>query len=228
MRRPIEMVTASLNQLAGVRDYSYVFVKRERCDGQMAEFDAIYMKIRKQPFSVYVHTLGPVQPRGQEGIYVEGRNENKALVHLVGFRHKLVGVLRLNPEGPEMMAGNRYPITSAGFEKLLEKVLLMYRDEAKQPESQVQFFSGAKVDGRSCLCVEVSHPVRKPEFFFQMTRIFYDDELNVPIRWEAYDWPAQPGAQPQLGEEYTFRDVRLNLGLTDADFDTENSQYGFK
>ena len=228
LRRAMELAAASRAQASRLADSAYTFVKRERFDGKLCDFEAMFMKVRERPFSVYVQTLGPVQPKGQEAIYVDGRNNNQAFVHMVGFRHRLIGTLSLDPLGAEMMSGNKYPMTSAGFVKLLDKVTKMYEVEGAFPETQVQIFTGAKVDGRSCTCVEVSHPVRRPEFFFALTRIFYDDELNLPIRWEAYDWPQRPGTEPPLSEEYTFRDVRVNVGLTDRDFDIENDQYGYK
>ena len=95
-------------------------------------------------------------------------------------------------------------------------------------DSQVQVIPGAKVDGRNCTCVQVSHPAPRPNFVFQTTRMFYDDQTGLPIRWEAYDFPTQPGQAPPLCEEYTYRNVQTNVGLTDADFDVNNPQYGYK
>ena len=60
-----------------------------------------------------------------------------------------------------------------------------------------------------------------------MARIYLDDQLNLPIRYEAYDWPDQPGDKPVLLEEYTYVNLKINQGLTDADFDVHNPQYGF-
>ena len=57
--------------------------------------------------------------------------------------------------------------------------------------------------------------------------MFVDEELNIPVRYEAYDWPAQPGDEMQLLEEYSYLDVKLNVGLTDADFDDKNPAYSF-
>jgi hypothetical protein len=185
------------------------------------------MKVRVAPYSVYCQTLGPLQPKGREAIYVEGRNGGKALVHVTGFQHKLLGTLTLDPAGPDMMDGNKYPMTTAGFEKMVTNILTMYQSESKFSENDVQIFQGAKVDGRSCTCVQVSHPVRRPEFPFQTSRVFYDDETNHPIRWEAYDWPAKAGDAPILTEEYTYRNIQLNPGLTDKDFDSKNPAYGY-
>jgi hypothetical protein len=202
-------------------------VKREFVDGKLGQHEAVFMKIRRQPFSVYAHTLGPVQPKGQEAIYVEGRNGGKVQAHTTGFKHRLVGTLSLDPTCNEMMTGCRYPMTTAGFENMLTGIVKMYQEESRFPENDVQIFSGAKVDGRSCTCVQNTHSAQRAEFPFQMTRIFYDDENGLPIRWEAYEFPKQQGAQPQLVEEYTYRNMRVNVGLTDRDFDTNNDQYGY-
>jgi hypothetical protein len=59
-----------------------------------------------------------------------------------------------------------------------------------------------------------------------------DDELNIPVRYESYDWPKTPGAAlnraEDLFEEYTYTDLKLNNGFTDADFDENNSKYNFR
>ena len=54
-----------------------------------------------------------------------------------------------------------------------------------------------------------------------------DDELQLPIRYASYDWPAAPGQEPPLLEEYTYLNMKVNVGLTDADFDRGNKDYGF-
>ncbi len=53
-------------------------------------------------------------------------------------------------------------------------------------------------------------------------------ELNVPIRYESYDWPTEKGGEPILVEEYTYLNLKLNNGLTDLDFDVNNPKYQFK
>jgi outer membrane lipoprotein-sorting protein len=52
-----------------------------------------------------------------------------------------------------------------------------------------------------------------------MARIYFDDELKIPIRYEAYDFPTQEGGKPVLLEEYTYLDVKVNNGFTDKDFE---------
>lgn len=228
MQPALDWAQMSLNVCNQVRDYTFTFVKREEIKGKLTDYEAMSMKIRQQPFSLYIYTLGPTQPKGQEVIYVEGRNNGKVVAHVTGFRHKLVGAISLDPNAPELLEGNRHGPTSAGFKNLLTKLVTAYSDAMKEGEAAVRVIPGAKVDNRNCTCVEVSHPQQRPNHAMQMTRVFYDDETRLPIRFEAYGWPTQPGQQPPLIEEYTYRDVRINVGLTDADFDVNNPQYGFK
>lgn len=228
LKRPLDLATASLAECAKYRDNAYTFVKREEVNGKLGEHEAMFMKVRREPFSVYVYTLGPKQPKGQEVIYVEGRNNGKVQAHVTGFRHKLIGIVSLAVDSPEVMEGNRYSLLSAGPERLVEKVVGLYRQEMTGGESDVQIFAGAKVDAHVCTCVQVSHRTHAPNFPFQMTRIFYDEQSNLPIRWEAYEWPRHAGEKPRLGEEYTFRNLQMNVGLTDVDFDVANPKYGFQ
>lgn len=228
LKRPLDLATASLSECRRVRDSAYTFVKREEVGGKLTEHEAMFMKVRNEPFSVYVYTLGPKQPKGQEVIYVEGRNDGKVLAHVTGIRHKLVGMVTLAVDSPEVMEGNRYSLVSAGPLKMVEKIVGLYQQEMTGGESDVQIFAGAKVDAHVCTCVQVSHRTHAPNFPFQMTRIFYDEQSNLPIRWEAYEWPRHPGEQPRIGEEYTFRNLQTNVGLTDLDFDVNNPKYGYK
>jgi len=230
MQQAIAMAQTSLTNAHNARDFAFTFVKRELIGDKLTEHEAMFMKVRNTPFSVYVYTLGPKQEKGQEAIYVAGRNDDKIQAHVTGIRHKLVGTLSLAPDSPEVMDGNRYSMTSAGFVNMIGKIIRMYERELTEApaDTQVQVIPGAKVDGRNCTCVQVSHPAPRPNFTFQTTRIFYDDQTGLPIRWEAYDFPTQPGQAPPLCEEYTYRNVQANIGLTDADFDVNNPQYGYK
>ena len=98
-------------------------------------------------------------------------------------------------------------------------------------ECEVKFYKNTKLvmgsTKRACLCIEVTHPVPRRNFRFHKARVYVDEELNIPIRYEAYEWPSTPGGQPPLLEQYTYVDLKLNNGFTDADFDEHNPSYGF-
>ena len=71
------------------------------------------------------------------------------------------------------------------------------------------------------------HPTPRKQFRFHLARVFIDDELQVPIRYEAYDWPKEQGGKPLLIEEYTYLKLDVNKGYTDEDFDEDNPNYKF-
>ena len=215
-----------LKSIEKIRDYSAVVVKRERIKGEVGEFQYMFVKVRHEPFSVYMYFLGPEKHKGREVIYIEGKNEGKMWAHGVGAQ-KIFGTLSLAPDGRLAMDGQRYPLTELGILNLVRRLIEVAEKDTKYGECDVQYFKGAEVNNRKCTCIQVVHPVPRRNFMFHLARIFIDDELNVPLRYEAHDWPEEEGGQPRLIEEYTYANLKLNVGFTDADFDVNNPNYGF-
>jgi hypothetical protein len=212
---------------ANIRDYSCTIVKRERIDGKLGEHEYMFAKIRSQPFSVYLYFLGPDSVKGQEVIYVSGHNDGNMLAHAGSGVRAMVGTVSLKPQSMLAMQGNRYPVTEIGVENLARRLVEVAEHDKQFGECDVNFYPNAKVNGRICTCVQVSHPVPRRNFRFHLARVFIDDELTIPIRYEAYDWPQEAGGQPVLLEEYTYMTVKTNNGFTDADFDPKNTAYKF-
>lgn len=215
-----------LPHIQSINDYQCRLYKRERVDGQLGDYQMMFVKVRHRPFSVYMYFEGPANLRGQEVIYVDGRNEGKLQAHATGLKN-VVGTVSLSPTGAMAMRGNRYPITELGVANLVQRLIQVGDHDSKYGECDVQFHK-AKVGNRSCTCITVTHPTPRRNFLFHIARIFVDDELNIPIRYEAYDWPARQGGEPQLLEEYTYQNIKINNGFTDQDFDVANPKYGFR
>jgi hypothetical protein len=220
-----------------VRDYTATLVKRERIDGTLTEQEFMFCKIRNRkvendtltvPFAVYLKFLKPKNIEGREVIWVEGKNDGKLIAHEVpGIRNVIRAKLPTN--GFLAMRGNRYPITEAGVETLIVRLIEKGERERdkRRGETEVQFYKNAKINDRVCTLLEVKHPVKREWFEFHIAQIFIDDELQVPLRYAAYSWPAAPGGKPVLEEEYTYMDMKLNVGLTDLDFDPDNKAYKY-
>jgi hypothetical protein len=214
---------------ATLKDYSATVVKRERINGELGEPEYAFVKIRNQPFSVYMRFLSPKKVVGQEAMYVDGKNDNKMFAHAPPDSLKgKFGTVSLLPTAPMAMAGQRYPITELGIVNLTKRLIEVGNHDKQFGECDVKFFQGAKVNGRDCTMIQVTHPVPRRNFLFHIARIYMDNELNMPIRYEAYEWPQQPGGDPVLLEEYTYMNLQINQGFTDADFDTRNPAYAFK
>ena len=216
-----------------VRDYTATLVKRERVEGELQPYEYIFLKVRNPkpqvPFSVYMYFLKPVEAKGREVIYVAGKNENKMLVHEGGGGIKgALPNLELDPSGFLAMKGQRYPVTEVGVENLMRQLVQRGNRDRAAGTCKVQFRKGAKINGRVCTLLQVTHPEKRAPYDFHIAQIFVDDELGMPIRYAAYDWPESRDARPELIEEYTYLNLKINAGLKEIDFDPENPNYAFK
>jgi hypothetical protein len=224
----LELAQRGLANLhAAIQDYSCTLVKRERIDGKLGDHEYMFLKVRQRPFSVYLYFMAPDSVKGQEVIYVDGQNDGNMLAHAGSGVRAMVGTVSLKPSSMLAMQGNRYAITEIGVENLAKRLVEVAEHDKQFGECEVNFFPNAKVNGRICTCVQVVHPVPRRNFRFHLARVFIDDELLIPIRYEAYDWPHEAGGQPVLMEEYTYMNVKTNQGFTDLDFDPKNTAYKF-
>lgn len=213
-------------KIAEIKDYSAIMTKQECVGGVVQEAQVMEVKVRHKPFSVYIKFLYPKAMAGQEAIYIEGKYNNKVVGHGVGVQ-RAFGTMKLDPTGMIAMRGNKYPITEMGILNLIDKLLEVGKKDAKFGECTVNYSEGVKLDGRNCTMIEVRHPIPRNNFIFNIARIFIDKELNVPIRYESYDWPKKEGAPNMLIEAYTYQKLKLNVGFSELDFDYLNPAYNY-
>jgi len=220
-----------------VADYTCTLVKRERVKGQLLGHEYMELKLRHRqvrdgqmvvPFSVYLRFLSPDDVQGREVIFVEGRNDGKIIARRGGRRFAYV-TTAVDPLSDLAMERNRYPITHVGIKNLIDELLVVGEEELQNPpeELEVKQIDGAKVAGRTCRVIQFTHPVQREQYRYHIARIFVDQELNIPIRYAAYDFADEEGGLPKLLEEYTYVNLKLNVGLTDWDFDHRNEAYQF-
>lgn len=216
-----------------IADYTAILMKREAVDGVVGEPEFMKIKIRNErtvgstvvPFSVYMKFLKPKNVAGREVIWVKGHNENKILAHESG----LLGVktFHLDPDGWMAMKGNRHPIYEAGLENLVAKLIEKAERDRAAGECVVNYTDDAKINGRECKLIEVIHNQKRAPYEFHRAQVFIDKEMQIPVRYSAYDWPASEGGESTLIEEYTYVKVELNVGLKDIDFDPLNPEYSY-
>ncbi len=84
------------------------------------------------------------------------------------------------------------------------------------------------MNGRACTHIQVTHTEKRDHFRYHQARIFIDEELKVPVYYASYDWPREEGGQLRLLEEYAYTNIKLNVGLSDADFDPRHPDYNFR
>ena len=104
---------------------SYLFrmKRREVVNGVKQPEEIMLVKVRRQPYSVYLKWLGP-NSKGREVVYVQGKFDNKMQVLTAD------GDIPFLPGGSRMSFGldsalvkgkSRYPITSTGLGSLIER-----------------------------------------------------------------------------------------------------------
>jgi hypothetical protein len=225
LQRAKSEMAACKERYEKIHDYTCVFHKRERIDGRLVTPHIMAMKTRTSPHSLYFKFVQP--NRGREAIWDPNKNKGKVVAHDVGFGKLLAGTMILDPNGSMAMEENRHPITHAGIGHMIETVIERWNVELDPTESVVEIHPHAKVANRECTLIETTHPSRRAFFLFHRVKVYIDHEHGVPIRFEAYDWPKTAGEEAPLVEEYTYSDLKIDVGLSDIDFDPSNARYSY-
>jgi len=134
-----------------------------------------------------------------------------------------MGKMNLDPNGSLAMSGQKHPITDVGIKNLMAKLSKMWDTEQKFAECDVTSNPNSKIGGRSCTMIQVVHPIARQDFKFHAARLFLDNELKIPIHFDAYLWPEQENSEPPLEERFTYANLKVNNGFTAREFDTKNN-----
>lgn len=230
LRKKVKQMQQGRNFLNALPDYTATIQKREVVGNELLDEQTILIKCRHHPFSVYLNwvTADP----GREVLYVAGRNQGKMIAHDGGWKAR-IPAFSLAPDCRLAMRDARYPVTSAGFLGLVETMLSIHQQDLKDNNfASCQVETESEFEGRPCdkFILEYKSPLTSPVYRKSIT--WLDDEWHIPLHSEHYEWPPA-GTQAAddestLIESYTFRDVKLRVGLTDADFDRGNQEYHFR
>jgi tetratricopeptide (TPR) repeat protein len=219
-----------------VDDYTCILMKRERVNGRLGECQFMQAKIRHEkkqgntvvvPSSVFVRFLQPAPMEGLEVLFVQNRDDGDLTARRGWYRLPNTP-LRLRADSPLNMDMNHYPIAEIGFQSRIARLITVLEEEQKHNDGVVDIFSHATVNGRDCTHYRLTHAQPRPGLTYQTAELWVDNELQVPIYFRSYCWPLNEDEEPSLLEEYYYGHVQLNVGLTDEDFDPENSDYHFQ
>jgi hypothetical protein len=222
---PLQWMYEARKAYAKVRDYQCTLVKQERVQGGvLTPQDIILMKFRQSPFSVNMQWLSPRETAGQEVSFIYGRNNNQMRVRFAKGLKKLVNYVNVDPFDRRVMERSRHHIYEAGIGNLIEQTIKNMEMEKRLNKTQVST-ADYRYNDRECLRVESTRTERmraadgRDAFYCYRSVLYLDKERKLPLRTENYDWPYQGGpAGGELLEVFSFVDLRLNVGLTDADF----------
>jgi len=165
--------------------------------------------------------VGPYAP-GREILFVKGRDQDRALIHEPKFPISWITILT-PPNSPLVLQESRHPITDVGLGRLIELLAahihraLTRGELATREISAVDPSSPAKAERR----LELMTPKTATGYIAPRAVVAIDLGTRLPVAVELF------GASDELLGSYTYKDLVVNTGLTDRDFDPTNPQYRF-
>jgi len=128
------------------------------------------------------------------------------------------------------MQGQRYPISEIGMVKLTEKLIERGEKDRNNPDITVKMVPDESYadEGIDAQLIQVNRakPSDSPDDF-SLAEIVFDPKRQLILSYRSFGWPEQEGDELPLLESYTYRDVKINVGLSEKDFDPTNPEYSF-
>ncbi len=197
-----------------VNDYSCVFVKQERIHGKLHPEQTAHMAARTQPFSVWMKFAAPANISGQEVCYVQGKNNGKMRVKGSGLKGAF-GFVTIPVDDSRAMAQNRHTIENAGIGAMIDQIASASAQcrETRSLTTAAEY----QFNGRTCYRIEMTQ-LEAGKSYCHRCVVFFDKELCLPVRFEAFDRPTQANPAGDLIECYSYANLKLNHGVPESVF----------
>ncbi len=200
----------------GLSDYSVVMTKQQRIGKDLKPMETLLLKHRRKPECRYMKWLAEPN-KDREAILCKERSNGEILVHQTGF---MGFTMSLSPTNSLITRGNLRPIAQSGIFNMAAMLRQSagQGDDAAPPEVKVR-----SIDGIDTLCVRRNGAPSNDNAPYKVgaAELCFDRATAMPVDVQFWD-----DAQ-RLMEHYGFRDMKLNPGLTDLDFDPKNPDYHF-
>jgi len=214
---PLRLIGEARTVFQKVKDYSCVLIKRERINGQLTPDHVVALKVRNEPFSVYMRWMQPKDLSGQEVCYVAPKHGNRMRAHSAGALG-LVGWVTLDQNDPRALKTSRHRISEAGLANLIDRYSAGWQAERPLGRTQVSI-ADYEYNKRRCTRVETAHSADSAgQFEYFRTVVYFDQETHLPIRVECYDYPRRANETGELVEVYSYVNLRYNVGLDETTF----------
>lgn len=224
----LAVLEAVEERLAAQPGYTATLLKHERIRGKLEPEQTLHIKVRHEPFAIYLKFITP--DAGKEVVYAEGRYENHVMAHGGKLTRLLMPRLKVPPDSALALASSRHPVTEAGLLNLTRKLIRFRKLDLEDHEAGTALETAIESDGQTYLKSIHTHHIQNPERPFAYVEVLYDPQTRIPVRFTGYEWPESGvwNGERILGEQYTYRDINFDAALTDLDFDPANPAYEFK
>jgi hypothetical protein len=217
--QPLAWLSEGKRHYAGIKDYACTLVSEENVRGKLLDQNIIQLKVKTEPFCVYMRWLAPKQYQNQEVAFIAGKNNNKMRVKSNALGNKIIGFMSIDPNDARVMDHSRHTILEAGIGNMIEQNIRHWQKERQAGKTEVRISDSAYND-RKCLRVETINTERRPDSYCYRSVIYLDQPSKLPIRLENYDWPRRGGpAEGELLERFSYVNIQFNTGMTERDFE---------
>jgi len=218
--KPMEILNRCIDVMNDVNDYTVVVYQTQRVRGKLLPEEVMIYKF-KRPNSVYLLTTGE-ENHGQEVIYREGWNDGKLMAHMGG---KLDGiVMNVKPGSGIASKSTRHPINKSSLIYMMDTLEKSISYAKAHPEDNltIEDIGTKMVFDKTVRLIRIKLPHGEDYPYYAPVSIFGIDESSfLPLYYKSYG----PGGE--MWEEYKYRNLKTNVGLTDLDFDPKNPKYNF-
>jgi hypothetical protein len=218
---PVDALRKCIHTMKGVDDYVLIVHQVQRVGGKLLPEEVILYKF-KRPNSVYLRSIGE-ENHGQEVIYREGWNDGKMMGHMGGALDGVI--LNLKPGSGIASKKTRHTIDKSSLVYMMDTLeRSMNHAEAHPDDNMIVEDIGTKmIFGKEVRLIRIKLPHGEDYPYYAPVSIFgVDGERYIPLYYRSY------GPDGELWEDYRYRDVKTNVGLTDLDFDPKNPEYNFR
>jgi hypothetical protein len=211
--RALSVLKQAQVRCEALKDYTLTLEKQELVKGRLSPPETMFVKW-KRPFCVYIKTMSG-KHKEREIIYVKGKNNDKMIVSPGGILGALT--VRISPDSALAKRESRHTITEAGLPSIISRMISTIQDEDRPGSPAKVTYVGEE----SCSPERVIHLSIENSSYAPRTDIRLSTGTLFPYSIISYD------TDGTVLESYTYRDIKTNVGLTDADFDPKNPAYRF-
>jgi hypothetical protein len=155
---------------------------------------------------------------GQEVIYAGKKYGNQIYVH-PGGTFSFIST-KIDPNGGMAMKGTRHSILESDYGYVVSLITTNFNKAKAANEGKINIEKLSGGNSQEGLAITVEFPEGKGYYAGKIT-INLDKKLNLPTQVRVFDW------RGTLLESYKYSNIKINVGLSDKDFDKDNPEYGF-
>ena len=189
------------------------FDKQERIDGYLKDRQIIDMTVRREPFGVAM--TWKTGSKGRALKFLPDQNGGKALVRLGGLKGRLLGTVKIEPDGSRAYSDSRHAINEAGILSVIDSVLSRAKSDVGNSGATYATLGEQEMHETKCSCFRVSYKDPEGNEDFRQGIVFLDPETSIPVRVASYTWAVDVEELTveeldtmTLLEDYSFRNLK--------------------